>query len=107
MAGKRRWILGTGVALVLLAVGGTAWLLPDLKRMAAVGAGFVARQGCSCVFVAGRGLEACRADMLPEMERIRAELVDGPDGPGLRAWVPLLADRTALFRDLQSGCTLQ
>ncbi len=97
------WI---GAALVLLMVGAGAVYLPRLRQAAAVGAGFVAKQMCSCVYVAGRSFESCRPDMMEEMARIRSEALSGGEEIGVRAWLPLLAERRARFHE-DFGCTLQ
>ncbi|MCP5057705.1 MAG: hypothetical protein GY937_13415 [bacterium] len=91
------------VGFLLIAAGAGAWYLPHLRTMTEVGAGYVAKQACSCVFVAERSLASCRADMLASMESIEAEVL--VSGEGVRAWVPLLADRTALH-EAPYGCTL-
>jgi hypothetical protein len=75
-----------------------------MRQMAKIGAGYVAKQVCSCVFVGGRDLVACRGDLRPRAERVQAELLL-PDR-AVRAWVPLLAERVARYRD-GSGCTLE
>ena len=72
-----------------------------LAPQAEIGAGFVAKQMCSCVFVGGRDLEACRLDLRPDLAQVRSSLL----ADGVHAWVPLLASRTAHFRE-GSGCTL-
>lgn len=96
-----RWL-----ALVLaaaLVVAGALWG-PRLLEAAEVGAGYVAKQTCSCVYVAGRSLDACRPDLPVEMDRIDAALLD--DAEGVRASVLLgLVERRALHHP-GSGCTL-
>ena len=72
-----------------------------LAPQADIGAGFVAKQVCSCIFVGGRDEQACRSDLGPELEPVRSErLTDG-----VHAWVPLLASRSARYRE-GTGCTL-
>lgn len=95
------WI-GAGLALALL--GATAVLGPRVLGMARVGAGYVAKQVCSCHYVAGRSVAACRADQLPMMDRVGAALLEGREG--VRAWVlGGLVERTALHEP-GGGCTL-
>lgn len=72
-----------------------------LAPRADVGAGFVAKQLCSCVFVGGRELEACQLDLRPDLSPVRFER----RADGIDAWLPLLASRSARFRE-GSGCTL-
>ena len=62
-----------------------------LERSAEVGAGYVAKEVCSCMFVGGRSLESCRSDVPESMDRVRAEAL--PDG--VRGFVPGLASRVA------------
>jgi hypothetical protein len=88
-----------GGLLVFAGVG-----LARVSRLAAIGEGYVAKQGCSCVFLNDRELADCRADMPPTMRDIRAALQRDP--PGVRAWLPGLGARTARFHE-GSGCTLE
>jgi hypothetical protein len=75
------------------------------RSQASIGAGYVAHQMCSCVFVAGRSYESCRPDMLPVMDRIRSEIIERDGLEGVRGWIPLFADRTAI-RTPGLGCSL-
>ena len=94
------------VALLLAAALGAAGLYygPGMRQLARVGSGFVAKQVCSCIFVGGRDLAACRADLRPRAERVEAEVLGAERA--VRAWVPLLGERTARYRD-GSGCALE
>ncbi len=93
------------LAIVLLLIGGAAALwLPGFYRAAGVGAGFVAKQMCSCVFVGDRSDASCRPDLLESMDSIEAERLDGVEG--FRAFIPLLAERRALHEP-PYGCILQ
>ena len=92
--------IALAVALVALGVGG--YFFVRLRGMASVGAGYVAKEMCSCVFVAGRSLESCRPDVPESMDRVRAELL--PDG--VRGFVPALAERVARYEP-GFGCTLR
>jgi hypothetical protein len=94
---KRRFL--AGAALILLA--GALYGYRRLAAQASIGAGYVAKEVCSCVFVGGRGLESCRADVPPSMDRVEAELL--PDG--VRGFVTGLASRVARFEP-GFGCTL-
>jgi hypothetical protein len=93
------------ILLVLLALLGIAGLLGwrRIHFQAEVGAGYVARELCGCVFLAGRSLASCLPDLPPEMEPVRAELLEGE--PGVYARVPLFAWRTARYEP-KTGCTL-
>jgi hypothetical protein len=98
---RARWI---AVALLALLAAGAAFARARLAPQADVGAGFVAQQICSCVYVGGRDLEACRRDLRPDMAAVRFETLES--GSGIRAWVPLLARRTARVHE-GMGCTLE
>jgi len=92
-----------GAIVIGLVVGVAAAIyLPPLRASAGTGAGFVAKQMCSCVFVSDRSFDACRPDMMEVMDDIQAEV----EGTGVRASVPLfLVERLATF-DEGYGCTL-
>jgi hypothetical protein len=99
---RRQWrrIL-LAAALVAAGGGGFGWW--RIHRLADLGAGYVAKQMCSCVFVGGRPLESCRLDVPPTMDRVQTELT--ADGRGVRGFVPFFAWRSALH-EAQTGCTL-
>jgi hypothetical protein len=98
---KRRGKVLLAALVVLAALGVVGWR--RIHFQADVGAGFVAKTVCSCMFVAGRSLESCRADVLPVMDRVKAEVLDEPHG--VHAFVALFASRTATWEP-RTGCTL-
>jgi hypothetical protein len=100
----RRALLAVGIAAIALVGTGAAVYLPGMVQRSRMGAGYVAKQLCSCAFVAGRALEECRADLAESAERVRAELL--PAERAVRAWVPLLAERIARYTG-ETGCTLE
>jgi hypothetical protein len=77
-----RW--GAGGVLVLAALAAAVYG-PRFVAMAGVGAGYVAKQMCSCLYVAEREFDACRSDLPDSMDDIRAEPLAGR--PGVRARV--------------------
>ena len=88
--------------LALLGVAGFAGAAYGrLERSAEVGAGYVAKEVCSCIFVAGRSLESCRADVPASMDRVQAEAL----ADGVRGYVTGLAARVARHEP-GFGCTL-
>ncbi len=93
------------IAAAALLLGAIAFglLFPRYQGQVDVGTGYAAKQLCSCIFVAGRSLDSCRADLLPEMDAIDAEPTR--DGDGIRAWVPGISERFA-YHDAATGCTL-
>ncbi len=100
----RRALLVVAIALAILLVAGAAFVLPGLLQRSRIGSGYVAKQLCSCVFVAGRDLSACRADLTADADPVRAELLAADRA--VRAFVPLLAERIARYTD-GTGCTLE
>jgi len=99
MRARRATSLALIVFGALLVVAGVGRM--RLAPRADIGAGFMAKQLCSCVFVGGRDEAACRLDFGPELARVRVERLSD----GVRAWVPLLASRSAHHHE-GSGCTL-
>ncbi len=101
-----RWIevLAVGIALcVSIAVGvATMMILEALP----VGAGYVAKNMCSCVFIGRRSLESCRPDMLEVMSGIVIDVSDLPPRRGVRASMPPFAARFARYEE-PYGCTLE
>jgi hypothetical protein len=93
-----------GIAVAVLAGGAAALVLPGMAQRSYLGSGYVAKHLCSCVFVAGRELAACRADLAESSDRVSAELL--PAERAVRAWVPLLAERRASYTEA-TGCTLE
>lgn len=100
----RRIALGAAiVALIALALVYRLWLVPT-REAVDVGAGMLAKQMCSCMFVAGRDQEACRLDQMAVFDPIQIEITDDPKG--VRAFVIGLGDRHAEFEE-GFGCTLR
>ena len=93
-----RWYAIAGFWL-LLVVG--ALVYERARDLSTIGAGYVAKELCSCVFVGERSLASCRPDIPETMERVEAEL--GADR--VRAFVPYLAERIARHEP-PFGCVL-
>jgi len=64
---NRKWLLIIGVLVVLVGVG--VWSSKDTLATARVGTVYVAKQTCSCLFVAGRPLDSCYTDFDAEAVR--------------------------------------
>ena len=92
------------VAVVIVLVAGV-YVYREIRPQANVGAGYVAHQVCSCVFVAKRSYESCLLDLLPTMDAIQSEVVEVQGKNGIRGWVTVLANRTALHTS-GLGCAL-
>ena len=100
---KKVWITLSALAVVLLVIGYFRWWVPT--RVAVdIGAGMLAKQVCSCMFVAGRELADCRADQFEMSDQVQVEILHDPNG--VRAWVPLLGERTA-FHSEGFGCAFE
>lgn len=96
-----RWSL-IAVAWVVFVAGALAY--QSFGRRVSIGAGYVAKEVCSCIHLGGRSLASCRPDVPESMDRIEAVELD--DGPGVRASVPLFAERVARYEE-GFGCTLR
>lgn len=97
----RRFLKWLAVAVVVLIALAAIVVGPRVHRLSTIGAGYIAKQMCSCIYVGEREFESCRQDMPPDMFRVKAEVIDG----GVRAWVTGIVERTARYRP-ESGCTL-
>jgi hypothetical protein len=93
-----RWVL-LGVFWLLLVAGALFWQWG--REQADVGAGYVAKELCSCVFVGERNLASCRPDIPESMDAVETEL--GADR--VRAFVPYFAERIARYEP-PFGCVL-
>ncbi len=101
----KKWALRISLGLLVILVGAAAVGYRQLQPGANTGAGYVAHQVCSCIFVAERSYESCLTDMLPIMEPIQSEVVKSQGKNGVHAWIPALADRMALHTP-GLGCSL-
>lgn len=64
---KRKWQLLVVVLVLLLGIG--VWGGRDTLATARIGTTYVAKQTCSCLFVAERPLDSCRTDYDDEAVR--------------------------------------
>jgi len=93
-----RWKAIAGLWVVLV---GAALIYETLRDRSSIGAGYVAKEVCSCVFVGGRTLDSCRPDIPASMDRVKVDL--GADR--VRAYVPGFAERIARHEP-PYGCVL-
>ena len=90
IATKLRYVLIALVAAV------TLWILfnfADMKAKAQLGTAYAAHIGCSCRYIEGRPLNACRKDFEPGMGMV--SLTDDDAHKRVTASVPLLASAVA------------
>jgi hypothetical protein len=88
------------VVLVLLA-GIGVWASRDTFATARIGTTYVAKQTCSCLFVAERPLESCRTDFDAESLR-QLDVVTSGDGVTVSALGGLISSRARFERGY--GC---
>jgi hypothetical protein len=88
------------VILVLL-LAGVFFAARHLRNLGFIGVGYAAQQTCSCLFVSGRPLPSCRADLDPLAQRIVAL---HPTGERVVA-TTILFSATSVF-DPVFGCML-
>jgi len=86
-----------------IGVGYFRWVVPT-RYAVGIGAAMLAKQVCSCVFIANRDVADCRADQFSSMDPIRLELQR--EAGRVRAWVPAFGERSAIYRD-GFGCLLE
>jgi hypothetical protein len=98
---KMRWLIA-GAAALGLAV--AAVYGSRLAEQAGVGAAAIAKITCSCVFVAARTLESCRADDPPGFEQIATEI--DTTAKTVTARVLGIVARRAIYREAY-GCALE
>jgi len=91
------------VFVALVALVWFRWVLP-LQNAVDIGSAMLAKQVCSCVYVAGREVATCRQDLTAETDPIKLEVL--ADENRVRAWIPGLGNRSAIYRD-GFGCTLE
>ena len=97
-----RWSLIIVIVLAFVLVAGGVYA-SRIADQAGVGAAAMAKVVCSCVFVAGRTLEACRADDPPGFEDISVSI--DPTAKTATGTVLGLVSRRASYSE-QFGCTL-
>jgi hypothetical protein len=103
MASRLKWIYAAA-AIVIAGIALFAWNFSALRARAQVGAAFGARVACSCRYVEGRSMDSCSGDKEPGMWAV--SLKELPESRSVNAAVPLLASRTARYRN-GWGCLLE
>ena len=100
---KRPWLIGSLVVLAVLlavAIGYAIRMKPTIE----LGVGYGARVICACRYIGGRDMQSCYNDYEPGMEAI--SMTDDEDEKRITAYVPLIASRSAQFRE-GLGCVLE
>ncbi|WP_153067225.1 hypothetical protein [Steroidobacter cummioxidans] len=87
---KRKWQLIAAVIVLLVGIG--VWSAKDTFATARIGTAYVAKQTCSCLFVAGRPLDSCSTDFEPEALR-SVDVVTGNGAVTVSALGGLISSR--------------
>jgi hypothetical protein len=77
--GLWRWIAG-GLLVLILIGAGVAYVM--VRPYAQIGATYIAKQMCSCVFLAGRTEVSCRAEFEPDIDKFKVTVRHGKPGHG-------------------------
>ncbi len=96
---KRKWQLIAGGLVLLIGIG--VWSIRDTLATARIGTTYVAKQTCSCLFVAGRSPDSCRTDFDPEALR-SLDIVTGSGAVTVSALGGLISSRARFEKEY--GC---
>ena len=104
--GKSRYWTVAGLILLVILIGAGAWGYRQVAPVAQIGGSYIAKQYCSCVFVAGRSEGSCHAEFEPDISKFSVKA----DRSGLPAHAKVTA-RLALFSGEATytngyGCTV-
>ena len=91
------------LSIIAMAIGWFRFVSP-LRHSVSVGEAMLAKQVCSCVYLAKRAEPDCRADLMASMDRIELEVIR--DESRTRAWITGFGERSAVYRE-GLGCTLE
>lgn len=93
---RARWLLWAVLALIAfyVAVNWAGW-----QRRAQLAAGLGARMTCACRYVEGRALGSCSGDLTGIDWMALVRYADEPERKRVRASVPLLAERSARYKE--------
>jgi hypothetical protein len=58
-----------GLVLLIVVIGGGVFAWTRIEPYGRIGATYIAKQYCSCVFVAGRSDASCHAEFKPDIDR--------------------------------------
>jgi hypothetical protein len=65
---SKRLVFGGAAFAVVAAF--VVWRVPRVSNLLEIGAGYTAQQTCACVFISGRTLASCVADLDPLAQRL-------------------------------------
>lgn len=100
---KRPILTGTIIVLLILLIAAVVYAM-RMKPTIELGVGYGAHVVCSCRYIGGRDMQSCYNDYEPGMEMI--SMTDDEEEKRVTASVPLLASRSAQFRE-GLGCVLE
>lgn len=66
---KSRILRSIGLGLLVVLIAGGVWGYRQVAPFARIGSTYIAKQYCSCVFVAGRSDASCRSDFEPDIDK--------------------------------------
>ena len=98
MTNLRKLSISVGVLFMLSLIGAWIFVLPLVE----MGTGFVAKQVCSCMYVAERGFEDCATDQRRYGPRIESRPLPELNGVKAEIW-PFVSSSAYYHRG--SGCT--
>lgn len=76
--GKPQWLVWGLSGLALAAVIAVAYAYRQAAPYGQVGTAYLAKQYCSCLYVAGRGERQCRAEFKPDIDRFQLTAEPAP-----------------------------
>lgn len=100
---KQPFLTGTIIVLLILLIAAVVYAM-RMKPTIELGVGYGAHVVCSCRYIGGRDMQSCYNDYEPGMEMISVS--DDEENKRITASVPLLASRSAQFRE-GLGCVLE
>jgi hypothetical protein len=98
-----RWVI-FAVLLAVLAAGAYAW--KTFTPYPRIGSVYIAKQYCSCLFVAGRSEASCRAEFKPNIDtfKVKVDRSDLPRTGSVEASLLIFSAKATY--DSRYGCTV-